>query len=102
MKLFSSDPLYPNKKDALKEHETMSELFVKDRFKFELERKERIENLISSISKEHIREELIETQEKLEKVLKNSGSSDNRFILMQMPFWEMVNEKFRPMLNEFM
>ncbi|MCD4722024.1 MAG: hypothetical protein K8S13_19500 [Desulfobacula sp.] len=88
------------KEQALKDHERLSRLFIEDRFKFELERKEAIEKKLN-IKNEKLRNNLIKLQKKWDDILKNSGSSHNRFVLIQMLFWDHVNDHFRPALNCF-
>ena len=89
------------KKQALADHERLSRLFIENRFKFELERKRAIEKKLNKIKNEKLRDDLIKLQAKWDNILKNAGSKHNRFVLIQMLFWDHVNDYFRPALNCF-
>ena len=87
------------KDQALAEHEEMSRLFKENRFKFELERKNAIEATINKVENKGHRKNLRQLQKKWDNILKNSGSRHNRFVLIQMLFWDQVNNNYRPALN---
>ena len=89
------------KEQALADHERLSRLFRENRFKFELERKETITKFINKTEGDELRNNLIQLQNKWDNILKNSGSSHNRFVLIQMLFWDYINDHFRPALNCF-
>jgi len=86
---------------ALAEHEKMSKLFKENRFLFELERKNAIEKAINNVENKSHRNDLRLLQIKWDNVLKNSASRHNRFVLIQMLFWDQVNNNYRPALNSF-
>ena len=85
----------------IKEHERLHKLFVENRFLFELERKNEIENCINQSRNKEQREDLEKLQNKVDKILKNSGSIHNRFVLMKMLLWDQFHDQFRPILNQF-
>ena len=93
--------LFRHEKTAIENHEKMSKLFKENRFLFELERKKVIEALINNAPTEEQKLRLKNSQQKWEEILKNSGSPHNRFVLIQMLFWEQVNGDFRPVLKGF-
>ena len=69
--------------------------------KFELERKNAIEATINKVENKGHRKNLRQLQKKWDNILKNSGSRHNRFVLIQMLFWDQVNNNYRPTLNCF-
>ncbi len=85
---------------ALAEHDRMSRLFIENRFLFEIERKRLIDGVIQTYE-ETSREKLYAYQNKWDNILKHAGSEYNRLVLIQMLFWDVVNERFRPALNGF-
>ena len=89
------------KDQALAKHEEMSRLFKENRFEFELKRKNAIEATINNVKNKEYRHNLRRLQEDWDNVLKNSGAKYNRFVLIQMLFWDQVNNKYRPAINCF-
>ncbi|MFH1154793.1 MAG: hypothetical protein V1793_13340 [Pseudomonadota bacterium] len=85
------------KEEALAEHKRLSQLFIENRFQFELERNAAIEKLIQKAKSDKLRQ----LQTRWDNILKNSGSGHNRFVLIQMLFWDHINNHFRPALNRF-
>ncbi len=87
------------KEMALQEHERLARLFRQDRFKFELERKNAIEEIIKDAETEERRSNLRKLQRRWDNILKNAGSSHNRLVLIQMFFWDNINDLFLPALD---
>jgi hypothetical protein len=87
------------KQNSQAEHEQMSKLFRENRFSFELERKKQISACINNARNQEKKEELQRIQNNLDRILNNSGSEYNRFVLMQMLFWDQVTGKYSPLLN---
>lgn len=80
-------------------HDKMSKLFKENRFLFELERKKVIQRTIKSARNEHVRSDLEKLQEKWDRILNNSVSGHNRFVLIQMLLWEHVRNEWLPALK---
>ena len=87
-------------KAALEEHERLHRLFRENRFAFELERKRKIEEVISRARDEEQKNRLREIQAAWDKKMRGAGSKTNRFILAQTFFWEHFHEKWKPALEE--
>lgn len=88
-----------HEKQAEAFHEKMSRLFTENRFLFELERKKLIAQAIEAAEGDGQKTVLKQIQGNLERILNNAGSEHNRFVLMQMLFWDGVNQSFRPLIN---
>jgi len=88
-------------KNALEKHARLARLFKEDRFAFERERKEMINDVISSAPDEKMREKLRAVQESWDKKMKNAGSEHNRFILAQKLFWEHFHDTWQPSIQKF-
>ena len=80
-------------------HARLAELFITDRFAFELERKRLIEENLKSLSCPRQRARAEELQKKLDCILQGAGSEHNRFVMMQMLFWDHVHNVLIPALN---
>ena len=80
------------RRESLEEHARLSELFKKDRFAFENERKRKIDELINSAGDEVERHRLRELQDSWDKKMRNAGSRQNRFVLAQSLFWDHFYE----------
>jgi hypothetical protein len=93
--------LFQHEETALENHKKMSRLFKENRFLFELKRKKAIEEVINNAPTEERKLFLKDSQQKWDQILKSSGSADNRFVLIQMLFWNQVNEQFNPGLERF-
>lgn len=90
-------------REFLKEHDRLANLFVTDRFAFELERKRIINKTINEMCcTEEKREKLRLQQKDLDRVLRGAGSSENRFAMMQAIFWHHVVNRWQPVLQEFL
>jgi len=89
------------KQNSQDEHEQMSRLFRENRFSFELERKKKISACINNAPNLKKKEELQEIQNNIDRILNNSGSEHNRFVLMQMFFWDQVKGQFNPRLKDY-
>jgi len=87
-------------KAALKEHKRLSRLFKKDRFRFELERKEMIADIINSAPDEEQRKNLRSLQATWDRRMKSAGSAHNRYVLAQSFFWEHFHEKWHPAISK--
>ena len=88
-------------KKWMEEHERLSRLFVEDRLTFERERKRRIEKTINRIRSRTRRHRLRELQSNWDTILKHAGSEHNRFVLIQMLFWNQVRDVWTPALNTY-
>ena len=89
------------RKKGMEEHERLSRLFLEDRLAFEVERKRRIERAINRSRSKAGRIRLRSLQQEWDNVLKNAGSPHNRFILIQMLFWNQVRDVWSPALNNY-
>jgi hypothetical protein len=88
------------RRESLEEHARLSELFRKDRFAFENERKRRIDELINSAGDEEEKERLRALQGSWDKKMRNAGSRHNRFVLAQSLFWEHFYEVWQQALQQ--
>jgi len=88
-------------KNALEKHARLTRLFQEDRFAFERERKEMINQVISSAKDEEMRAKLRAVQEAWDKTMKHAGSGHNRFILAQKLFWEHFHYTWQPGIQKF-
>lgn len=80
------------------EHERLSELFREDRLSFERERKRLINK---TINKSRSSKRLRNLQKHWDSVLRHAGSEHNRFVLIQMLFWNQVQEIWYPALYDY-
>jgi len=87
------------KRKWLEEHDRLSRLFKEDRLTFERERKKRINNTIDRSRSRAGRVRLRELQNQWDSVLRGSGSEHNRFVMIQMLFWDQIQEVWSPTLN---
>ncbi len=76
----------------LEEHDRLSGLFKEDRLTFERERKRRICRAIGRSHSRTGRIRLYELQNHWDTILKHAGSEQNRFVLIQMLFWNQVRD----------
>ncbi len=83
----------------LHEHARLAELFTTDRFAFELERKRLIEENLKSLNCPKQQARAKELQKKWDRILQGAGSEHNRFVLMQMLFWDHIFDVFLPTLE---
>ena len=80
----------------LAEHGRLARLFATDRFAFELERKRILkENIADMCNPKQRRAE----QEKLDKMLRGIGSSENRFALIQALLWHHMINNWQPKMD---
>ncbi|MGB3211067.1 MAG: DUF3135 domain-containing protein [Desulforhopalus sp.] len=90
------------KREYLTEHDRLAHLFVTDRFAFEIERKRIIADTIEDIcSTDECKEKMRAQQKELDRILKGSGSAENRFAMIQSLFWHHVVNEWQPALQEF-
>jgi len=87
-------------KAALKKHEQLSRLFREDRFRFELERKKMIAEVIDTAPDEAQRDTLRSIQATWDKRMKSAGSRHNRYVLAQSFFWEHFHEVWHPAIKK--
>ena len=85
---------------AIEEHARLHRLFEEDRFAFELERKRKIEAIISSAGSEEQKKSLRVLQASWDKKMRGAVSQHNRFVLAQTFFWEHFHEKWHPAIKE--
>ncbi len=74
----------------LEEHERLTRLFKEDRLTFERVRRRRIDRAIGRSRTRAGRIRLRELQNNWDAILKHAGSEHNRFVLIQMLFWNQV------------
>jgi len=84
-------------RQCLEEHDRLSNLFVSNRFAFELERKRLIQSTIDSNEN---RERLQKQQNEWDKILNGIGSAENRFAMIQSLFWHDFVNNWQPGLEE--
>ncbi len=99
MNVSKADDEFEHQEKALSEHKRMARLFTENRFQFELDRKKAIEQAINRSSDAGVRQRLRQLQRKWDTTLKHAGSRHNRFVLIQMIFWDHVNNRFMPALD---
>jgi hypothetical protein len=85
----------------IEEHDRLSDLFRNDRVSFERERRRLIHAVIDRSTTVTGKRRLINLQERWDRILKHAGSAHNRFILIQMLFWDQVNNRWLPALNGY-
>ena len=95
-----TDQKEEREKAALKEHQRLSRLFKEDRFRFELERREMIAEVINSAPDEEQREKLRALQATWDRRMKSAGSAHNRYVLAQSFFWEHFHEQWHPAIRK--
>jgi len=84
----------------LDEHDRLANLFVTDRFAFELERKRILNETIDSYySSEKFKEKLRVQQKELDRILKGMGSSENRFAMAQALLWHHMVNRWQPQIE---
>jgi hypothetical protein len=88
-------------KHWLDEHDRLSNLFRNDRLSFERERRALIRAVINNSRTEMGRHRLTKLQKRWDHMLKHACSEHNRFILIQMLFWEQVNNQWLPALKGY-
>ncbi len=89
-----------DKRRWLAEHERLSRLFVQDRLSFERERSRLINETIQKNPSETRRNRLIALQKRWDTILRHACSEYNRFELIQMLFWDQVQNVWLPALND--
>jgi len=89
------------KKKWLAEHERLSKLFIEDRLSFERERKRRIDKTINRSRSATGQLRLRELQRNWDNILRHAGSEHNRFVLIQMLFWNQVRDVWTPALKRY-
>ena len=86
----------------LNEHDRLANLFVTDRFAFELERKRIIHKAIDDMGCSEESNEKLRTQQKeWDRILKGAGSAENRFAMIQALFWHHVVNEWQPALQKY-
>lgn len=89
------------KRKWLEEHDRLHRLFVVDRLSFERERKRLIDETINWSQSKTGTNTLRELQNKWDAILRHACSEHNRFILIQMLFWEQVRNVWLPALKSY-
>ena len=79
--------------------EKMAELFRENRFMFEIERKRAIEQEINRYEDSTMKQKLWLSQKEWDRVMANASGEHNRFVLIQMLFWDLVRDAWLPALN---
>lgn len=88
-------------RESLRKHARLSRLFKEDRFAFERERKQMIEDVINSATDEDCKNRLRSLQDQWDRKMKNAGSDHNRLILAQTFFWDHFHEVWNPAIRAF-
>ena len=86
-----------DKQRYIEEHERLANLFITDRFAFELERKKLLQE---SINFTHHRDKLQQQQEEWDRILNGTGSPENRFAMIQSLFWHHIVNEWQPTIQE--
>lgn len=90
-------------REYINEHDRLANLFVTDRFAFEMERKRIISGAIDDMCcSEEIKERLRAKQKELDRTLKGMGSAENRLAMIQALLWHHVVNKWQPALQEYL
>lgn len=87
------------REEALKRHEERSIRFKENRFMFEIEAKQEIENLINSAPPEK-QEALRKLQLKWDNAMKGAGKH-NRLVVAKTLLMDQFINKFKPVLDPF-
>jgi hypothetical protein len=87
------------RKKALEEHARLHELFLKDRFAFEREKRKSVNQVIESAQDDALREKLRAQQSLWDTRMKNAGSPHNRLVLAQSFFWNHFHETWLPAIR---
>ena len=88
-------------KASLEKHTRLSELFRKDLFAFEQERKRMINKVINSAGDEAQKKRLKDMQASWDKRMRGAGSKYNRFVMAQTLFWDHFYENWLPAIKKF-
>ena len=95
-----------DKKEALKRHARLRDLYAKDRVAFERERKKAINELLDSVQDAELKSKMKALQESWDSMMNKAGSGENRLIVAQTLFskycyevWSPLMQKFNPALN---
>lgn len=86
---------------TINDHDRLSTLFQNDRLSFERVRKRLLEENIASFADVKTRDNLTLMQQRVEKILRGAGSEQNRFVMMQVLFWDHVINTWIPALNGY-
>jgi len=86
-------------REYLDEHDRLANLFVTDRFAFELERKHIINQTIDHMD-DKLKEKLRAQQKEWDRILNKSGSNENRFAMIKTIFWHHVINNWQPDLQQ--
>jgi len=97
---FSDENKQKRKEVALLEHTRLHELFRKNRFLFELERKRRIEECIEGADPV-AREGMELLQKEIDVMMRGAKTAENRLALMEATLSHHVINKFLPALRSF-
>lgn len=93
-------PKAEKNQEFLEEHDRLANLYVTNRFAFEKERKRIINETINNMScREELKEKLRAQQKDWERILRGTGSAENRFAMIQALFWHQVVNNFQPALQ---
>lgn len=85
----------------LEEHDRLSRLFKENRLTFERERKHLIDKTINRCRSGTRRHHLGDLQRGWDRLLMHAGSEHNRFVLIQMLFWNQVRDVWAPSLDSY-
>jgi hypothetical protein len=88
-------------KTALEEHARLHRLFKENRFAFELERKQAIEDVIRSARTEGMKEQLRALQASWDHKMKHAGPKENRLVLAKTLFWDHFHQVWTPAIRQF-
>lgn len=97
--LWTDEELQRMEEESLKEHKRMSDLYETDPFKFEAEKREKIEGLINSTPEER-RESLREMQKSWDEAMNEVGGPQDRMMVAKKILFEHIVTKFQPAVED--
>ena len=97
--LWTDEELQRMEAETLKEHKRMFDLYEIDPFKFEAEKKEKIEEFINSVPEEH-KESLRILQKEWDESMNESGSPQDRMMMAKKVLFKHIMSKFQPAVED--
>lgn len=89
------------REESLRRHARLHDLFEKNRFAFELERKKMLDEFFASVEDEDRKSRLLAFQKTWDDRMKHAGSPQNRLVLAKFFFWRHFVEKWQPEIQRF-
>ena len=84
------------REESLSRHARLHDLFEKNRFAFERERKKMLDEFFDSVEDEDLKNRLVAFQKTWDARMKHAGSPQNRLVLAKFFFWKHFVEKWQP------